>query len=83
MRGLKTKKGKIDPQVEAKESKGKKLEYTIEEAAEDMKLTPWRALQGIRDERLLISVLSRVISKELSLDEMVLELSKYTKSICI
>ena len=76
VKGQKVKKGKLDPQVEAKGSKGKKIEFTIEEAAEDMKLTPWRALQGIKDETLLKSVLSRVLSKELSLDEMVVELSK-------
>mgnify|MGYP000382597286 FL=1 len=76
VKGQKVRKGKIDPQVEAKGTKGKRTDYTIEEAAEDMKLTPWRALQGIKDETLLVSVLSRVISKELSLDDMVLELSK-------
>ena len=59
-----------------KGAKGKKLDYTIEEVAEDMKLTPWRSLQGIKDETLLVSVLSRVLAKELSLDEMVFELSK-------
>ena len=69
-------KGKVDPQVEVKGSKGKKLDFTIEEAPEDMKLTPWRALHGIKDETLLTSVLSLVISKELHLDEMVVELSK-------
>ena len=77
VKGQKIKKGKIDPQVDVKGAKGKKVDFTIEEAAEDMKLTPWRALQGIKDERLIVSVLSRVISKELSLDDMVLELSKY------
>ena len=56
--------------------KGKKLDYTIEEAAEDMKLTPSTALQGIKDDTYLVSVLSRVIARKLSLDEMVLELSK-------
>ena len=76
VKGQKVKKGKVDPQVEVKGAKGKKIDYIIEEAAEDMKLTPWRALQGIKDETLLISVLSRVLSKELSLDEMVVELSK-------
>jgi hypothetical protein len=76
VKGQKVKKGKIDPQVEAKATKNKKLDFTIEEVAEDMKLTPWRSLQGIKDETLLVSVLSRVISKELSLDDMVLELSK-------
>ena len=72
----KVKKGKIDPKVEAKGKKGKKADYTIEKAAEDMKLTPWRALQVIKDERLLVSVFSRVISKEHSLDDTALELSK-------
>ena len=76
VKGQKVKKGKVDPQVEVKGSKGKKLDFTIEEAPEDMKLTPWRALQGIKDETLLTSVLSLVISKELHLDEMVVELSK-------
>ena len=77
VKGQKMKKGKIDPQVDVKGAKGKKVDFTIEEVAEDMKLTPWRALQGIKDERLIVCVLSRVISKELSLDDMVLELSNY------
>ena len=59
-----------------KSIKGKKLHLTIEEAVEDMKLTPWRALQGIKGETLLTSVLSRLISKELSWEEIVIELSK-------
>ena len=82
VKGQKVKKGKVDPHVEVKGTKGKKTDYTIEEAAEDMKLTPWRALQGIKDETLLVSVLSRVISKELSLDEMVVELSKLVFQFC-
>ena len=41
-----------------------------------MKLLPWRSLQGIKDERLLVSVLSRVAAKEFSLDEMVTEFQK-------
>ena len=57
--------------------KGKKVDLTIEEAAKGMKLTLWRALQGIKYQRLIVYVLSRVISKEISLDEMVQELSKY------
>jgi hypothetical protein len=73
VKGQKVKKGKVDPQVEAKASKNKKQEFIIEEAAEDIKLTPSRSLQGIKDETLLVSVLSR----ELSLDDMVLEFSKY------
>ena len=52
------------------------MDYTIEEVVDNMKLTPQTALQGIKDETLLVSGLSRVICKELSLDEMFLELSK-------
>ena len=74
--GQKQKKSKVDPQLELHGSKAKKIDLTIEEAADDMKLTPWRSLQGIKDETLLVSVLSRVVSKELSLDEMVTELNK-------
>ena len=39
VKGQKYKEGKIDPQVEVKGAKGKKIDYTIEEATEDMKLT--------------------------------------------
>ena len=77
VKGQKVKKGKVDPQVKVKDSKGKKIEFTIEEAAGDMKRTPWKSLQGIKDETLLTSALSQVISRELSLDKMFLELSKY------
>ena len=49
----------------------KKIDLTIEEAVDDMKLTPWRSMQGIKDEQLLVSV-----AKELSLEEMVTEFNK-------
>ena len=57
-------------------SKSQKSDLVIEELHEDMKLLPWRSLQGIKDDRLLIYVLSQVVKKELSLDEMVTELQK-------
>ena len=41
-----------------------------------MKLTPWRSMQGIKDEQLILSVLSRVATKELSLEEMVKDFNK-------
>ena len=41
-----------------------------------MKLSLWRAMQGIKDEHLLVSFLSRVVAKELSLEEMVTEFNK-------
>ena len=73
VKGKKAKKGNIDPEVGVKGTKGKKHDYTNEEAAEDMNLTPWRALQGIEDETLLVHVLSRIIVTELGLDETILE----------
>ena len=57
-RAKKSRKVKSTPRSKKKPRMEKKIEFTIEEAVEDMKLTPWRALQGIKDETLLTSVLS-------------------------
>ena len=57
-------------------SKPRKSNLIIEEVPEDTKLFSWQSLQGIKDERLLVSVLSRVVAKEFSLDEMVTEFQK-------
>ena len=76
VKGQRQRKSKVDPQLELKSSAAKKIELTIEEAADDMKLSLWRAMQGIKDEQLLISVLSRIVAKELSLEEMVTEFNK-------
>ena len=76
VKGQRQRKGKVDPQMELKSTAAKKIDLTIEEAADDMKLTPWRSMQGIKDEQLLVSVLSRVVAKELSLEEMVTEFNK-------
>ena len=70
VKGQWSKKEKLDPQVEMK-SKSRKSDLIIEELPEDIKLLPWQSLQGIKDERLLVSVLSRVVAKEFNLDEMV------------
>ena len=59
--------------MELKSTAAKKINLTIKEAVDDMKLTPWRFMQGIKDAQLLVSVLSRVVAKELSLEEMVTE----------
>ena len=67
-----TVKEKLDPQVEMKSNSGKS-DLIIEGLLEDMKFLPLRSLQGIKDERLLVSVLSRVATKEFNLDEMVTE----------
>ena len=50
VKGQRSKKTKLDPQVEMK-SKSRKSDLIIEELPEDMKLLPWRSLQGIKDER--------------------------------
>ena len=76
IKGQRQKKSRIDPQLELKSTAAKKIDLTIEEAADDMKLSHWRAMQGIKDEQLLISVLSRVVGKEISLEEMVTEFNK-------
>ena len=71
VKGQRQRKGKVDAQLELKSTTAKKIDLTIEEATNDMKLTPWRSMQGIKDEQLLVSVLSRVVTMELSLEEMV------------
>ena len=75
VKGQRSKKAKVDRQVEMK-SKSRKSDLIIEERHDDMKLLPWWSLQGINDARLLISVLSRVVAKEFSLDEMVTKFQK-------
>ena len=72
VKGQQSKKAKLDPQVEMK-SKSRKSDLIIEELPEDIKFLPWRSLQGMKDERLLVFFLSRVVAKEFSLDEMVNE----------
>ena len=43
---------------------------------EDMTITPWRELQGVKDETLISTILSHVKSGELSMDEMCNEFEK-------
>ena len=69
-------KEKLTPQLILKSTMAKKIDLTIKEAVEDMKRTPWRSMQGIKDEQLLVSVFSRVVAKELSLEEMVTKFNK-------
>ena len=76
MKGQRQKKSKVDPQLELKSTTTKKIDLTIEEVVDDMKLSLWRAMQGIKDGQLLVSILSRVVAKELSLEEMVTEFNK-------
>ena len=50
VQGQRQKKYKVDPQLELKSTTKKKIDLTIEEAVDDMKLSRWRAMQGIKDE---------------------------------
>ena len=43
---------------------------------EDMTITPWRELQGVKDEKNISTNLSRVKSGELSMEEMCNEFEK-------
>ena len=72
---LKKRKSRSRTGVEVHCSKNK-IDLTIEETTDNMKLTPWRSIQGLKDEQLLVSVLSRVVAKELSVEEMVKEFNK-------
>ena len=76
IKGHKQKKFRVDPQLELKSTTQKKIDLTIEEGADDMKLSKWRAMQWIKHEQLLVSVLSRVVAKEISSEEMVTEFNK-------
>ena len=48
----------------------------IKNLPEDMTITPWRTMQGVKDETLIATILSRVNSGELSMEEMCSELDK-------
>ncbi len=48
----------------------------MKQLLEDMAITPWRALQGVKDEKIVKAILSRVRSGELSLEEMSEEFQK-------
>eukprot|EP01018_Ginkgo_biloba_P038480 Gb_37443 [translate_table: standard] len=48
---------------------------------DDMSPSPWRCLQGIKDEKILISILSRVKSTDISLNEMAEEFTNLSYAI--
>jgi hypothetical protein len=48
----------------------------IKNLPDDMTITPWRTMQGVKDEKLVIAILSRVRSGELSMEEMCDEFKK-------
>ena len=42
----------------------------IKNLPNDMTITPWRAIQGVKHDKIIISILSRVRLGELSMEEM-------------
>jgi hypothetical protein len=42
----------------------------IKNLPDDITITPWRSIQGVKDDKLIIPILSRVRSRELSMEEM-------------
>ncbi|MCO5594736.1 hypothetical protein L7F22_048769 [Adiantum nelumboides] len=52
------------------QGKGVSKEDSPDPIPEDMKITPWRQLQGIRERSLIIAILSRVKGESISLEQM-------------
>jgi hypothetical protein len=50
--------------------------YDIKYIHDDMTITPSRSIQGVKDDKLIITILSRVMSRELSMEEMCDEFEK-------
>ena len=48
----------------------------MKQLPDDMTITPWRAMQGVKGEKIVKTILSRVRSGELSLEEMSEEFQK-------
>jgi len=48
----------------------------IKNLSDDMIITPWRSIQGVKYDKLIISILSRVRLGELSMEEMCDEFKK-------
>lgn len=71
-KGQRVVKQRGDPNLLFK-AKGKKPDVSFTPLADDMKAINWRTLQGIKDETVICAILSRVISKELSMEEMAIE----------
>jgi hypothetical protein len=48
----------------------------IKNLQNDMTITPWRKIQGVKNDKLIIAILSRVRLGELSMEEMCDEFKK-------
>lgn len=53
-----------------------KLALEMKQLPDDMTITPWRAMQGVKDDKIVKTILSRVRPGELSLEEMSEEFQK-------
>ena len=53
-----------------------KVSPEMKQLPEDMTITHWRTMQGVKDDKLVKSVLARVKSGELSMEEMCAEFQK-------
>ena len=53
-----------------------KTSPVIKNLPDDMTITPWRSIQGVKDDKLIISILSHVRSREFSMEEMCDEFKK-------
>jgi hypothetical protein len=42
----------------------------IKNIPDDMTITPWRSIQGVKDNKIIINILSHIRSGELSMEEM-------------
>ena len=70
IKNKKSEKSKVGPWT------GGKSSPDVKEFLEDMNITPWRTMQGVKDETLLATLLSQVNSCELSMEEMCNEFDK-------
>ena len=53
-----------------------KLALEMKHLPDDITITPWRAMQRVKDEKIVKTILSRVRSGELSMEEMSEEFQK-------
>ena len=69
VKGHKQLKVKDDLNIMLK-GQSKRIDVAMKALSDEMKITYWRSMQGIRDEKVILSTLARVKARELSLDEM-------------
>ena len=70
IKNQKVKKSKVVPWTSGKSGPD------IKNLPEDMTITPWRTMQGVKDETLIATILSWVKLGDLSMEEMCSEFDK-------